>query len=207
MMVFHHCFSYRIWYVEEPVLFQYGSLVKFSQASNLCVALFAFLTGWTYYHHRDKSFRYSGKKISTLLTHYWVVLLFVAGIAAVCCSWRPSIWQLISEIFPIVGHPLMIFVWYVWFYVLLMLLLPPVRIGESLKASWMQWAFFISLILISVGFSGIPYCGVLNRAPHAFVGYLCARCGLFESLLPYFSKRRWVFVLAAPCAIALALLA
>ena len=63
LMVSHHCFGFPEWYIDSvsyPDFLPYSR--EFANITNICVSIFAVLTGWVYFKHLDKSFLYSLKK-------------------------------------------------------------------------------------------------------------------------------------------------
>ena len=90
LMIVHHFFGYPTWYISGiayPGL--EGIADTICVTSKTCVGIFAFITGWTYALHQDKSFKYSLKKIWRILVDYWVVYLLLLGIAAVISGVAP----------------------------------------------------------------------------------------------------------------------
>lgn len=192
MMVVHHCFAVPSWYIETPDFFQDASWIVVGRIAKQCVCLFAFLTGWTYYHHKDKSGRYSFYKIVSFLLLYWCSLALSAAIAFFFCSWRPSSFMdVISEIFPVNDHPLMIFVWYVWYYVLMMLIFPLYYYFETRKAAWLRWGgYAVGGVLLFVLSSQCPIFSNLIWFPFSLFGYLIARWSVLEYIKTLASQVR-----------------
>ncbi|GEM_PF-1555955 len=89
----------------------------------LCVALFAFLTGYTYYYAKSKSYRYSLRKILQLLKTYWFVLLIIfLPLSALLSGYKPDL-SFLYNIFALKNN-MVTFAWYVYFYIFAMLVLP-----------------------------------------------------------------------------------
>ena len=190
LMVYHHCFGFRHCYVDVPAFFENGLLVQSALTAKLCVAIFAFLTGWVYCHHRDKSYIYSLKKIVLFLAHYWVACAFCAIVAVVCCSWRPSLGDAARELFPNSSRPLMIFCWYVSFYVQMMLLFPILRLVESHVSGGWSWLLMVvfSVVVVAASYY-VPYCEHFVWFSYAAFGYCCARARFLELFVH--RKRRY----------------
>ena len=139
LMIVHHFFGYPTWYISGiayPGL--EGIADTICVTSKTCVGIFAFITGWTYALHQDKSFKYSLKKIWRILVDYWVVYLLLLGIAAVISGVAPfrGGWNRILEMFAInlSGTSIMLFCWYIFFYLFLMLFFPfYYRIASKIK--------------------------------------------------------------------------
>ena len=125
LMVFHHTLGFQDWLIDGITLIGITNECSmiFARATKICVALFAFLTGWQYALHRDKSFKYSIRKICTILLNYWVTFAVVLLFAVLICSYRPSI-ALIGYEGLLLYTPILMFSWYVVFYIGMMLVLP-----------------------------------------------------------------------------------
>ena len=65
LMVMHHSLGIPVWYVDgvsNSYLYPYSDFIN-RFAGFAVVPMFLFLTGWTYYLHKDKTIKYSIKKI------------------------------------------------------------------------------------------------------------------------------------------------
>lgn len=130
-MLFHHFFGFPEW-LKEGVGFE--SLIPFDLLYNLahfgkmCVAIFAFNTGYAMWvRQRDYTYSKIPKRIFKFLLQYWVVCLlfilyaFIAGDAVPTA--RQFAWNLfgfeVSDDVVNCRHA-----WYVYFYVAIMLLSP-----------------------------------------------------------------------------------
>lgn len=184
MMVIHHSFGFVGCYVEPPAYLENNHVYHLAHCFKLCVPIFAFLTGWTYYHHKGKSLSYSLKKIVTLLSDYWLVVLPISLFAVAFCGYRYSgafLWELIP------AHPreLMIATWYLWYYILMMLAFPIFSLVENrqnYKWSLPLFGFLLAGIMLLAW--EIP---VLHDMwlwfPGAVCGYAVARFRVFEFCL------------------------
>lgn len=201
LMVYHHCCGFPEWYVNVPDFFRFSVLVKFADSAKICVGLFAFLTGWTYYHHKDKSYVYSGKKIVTFLLHYWVALILSLGVAVGLCSWHPGFLSLVYEFFPVSQHPLMWFVWYVWFYVLLMLILPMAHICDTKLSGFVKvTVVVVGIVFMLIVAKNISLFSDLHWITYSFLGYFCARRRVFEMLIEQAPAGvRYAFLISIGC--------
>lgn len=185
LMVFHHTFGFPEWYLNAPAyLFEAQFLHDLARTFRICVAVFAFLTGWLYFHHEKKSVGYSIKKIANFLLNYWIVVLPITLFAWCFCGYSYSL-KMIGELIPFFQHPLMIFTWYVWFYVLMMLFFPVFSVLESDGKKIFTIPLFIILLV------GMMLCarrvGVIYYLwcwfPCAMSGYFVAKFHLLEFCL------------------------
>lgn len=184
MMVIHHSFGFAAYYTDAPAYLADTHVYHLAHCFKMCVPIFAFLTGWVYCQHKDKSFAYSAKKIVTLFSDYWVVVLPISLFAFTFCGYNYSgafLWDLV----PACPRSLMIFTWYLWFYVLMMLLFPMFNLLENRRHYVWSVPLFTALLL------GVMWCArelpllhdVWLWYPSAVSGYVVAKLRLFEFCL------------------------
>ncbi len=185
MMVFHHCYGFPGWLVssiETPT--NLPSYLETALACKLCVYIFAFLTGWTYYHHRDKSCSYSIKKITSIMVDHGIIVLILTIISWKLCNNPFTTQELVNEIFPFSeNNKLMIFAWYIRFYILAMVLLPFIAtiLNKTIYKSFNSTNFIVTV----VGCSYILFALSNSRIDLACLfcttlGYLCAQYNILE---------------------------
>jgi len=122
LMLVHHFFTFPAWYVPAvSSLAHPWFAAHFSAPTRLCVGIFAFLSGYFYYYNKDKTLRYSLRKISDFLISYWAAYAVLLLLAVAAVGYRPE--QLRYELFGI-KRPVMVFCWYVVYYCTFMLVLP-----------------------------------------------------------------------------------
>ena len=103
LMVAHHCFGFPAWYIQgvnySNVLILGVPLANWiTNSTDLCVSLFAFLTGWAYFYNQKKTIRYSLGKIVSFLKYYWFVLFIIFIPAAVTLGkYVPTAKDILSE--------------------------------------------------------------------------------------------------------------
>lgn len=190
LMVFHHCFCFPSWYVDAPEFLDNGHLIRLAHAAKVCVPVFAFLTGWTYYHHKDKTIKYSFRKIITLLCDYWIIVLPISLFAFLFCQYHYSIKSL-GELLPVFPHPLMIFAWYVWFYILMMAVFPLFSLVEKpIKTVWPHLSFAI-LICVVMFFArrSVVLHDLCVWFPCAICGYYIAKFRMLEFFLLFIKNK------------------
>lgn len=123
-MVVHHFFTYPEWYVEG---ISYPFLEAVSQylvaPLKLCIAVFAFLTGYFYFYSSRKTLGYSLRKILDLLIPHSVVCIFMTALACMLGCFSLTVPGIVLELAGL-GETVMKFSWYVPFYCIAMLLLP-----------------------------------------------------------------------------------
>lgn len=156
MMLVHHAYSFPEWY-NIPFT---ENLVPVGMFANYCVPIFALLSGWIYGLSNKRGLLYSCKKILSFLVSYWVMFIVIASFAIIFAGWRPALWEIRAELFPLRPTGLMCFCWYVSYYSLIMLLLPFVKKCESIFRFRMA-ALFVSLAAISLLYCQISTSKVL----------------------------------------------
>ena len=199
LMIIHHCFGFPQWYIggiNYPELQPYTKAL--ANCTQICVSLFAVLTGWVYFKHLDKSFLYSLRKIISFLINFWLILVLLMVLAYFFCQYEPNVRQIINEFIPLKRHPLGIFNWYVIFYIQTMLVIPIFSYLSNKNT------FLVSDIMGALGFCFLLYCvnGVsyfktlridflYTWFPCVMAGYITAKYAIFERVLKssIFSKR------------------
>lgn len=191
LMVFHHCFGFPGWYFSLPSCMHCKPLISAALNARICVYLFAFLTGWFYFHNRDKSFHYSFKKIIALLANYWIVCLPLLALVAIFFDYDITREQIFFELLPIKNSKLIYAAWYVWFYFLALCLLPLLKLIETdhdKPVRYVALAVIFSIVLWLSGLTNMTNC-LQDWFLVILTGYFSAKLKLLENLL-HFSKRK-----------------
>ena len=191
MMFVHHFFTFPAWWGEG---ISYPLIEKVSRyfcaPLKLCVPIFCFITGYFYYFNKNKSYKYSFKKITDILISYWTVFFLFAIIATVFVRYNYTLWDFIAECFAL-KRPTMVFCWYVNFYIIFMLLLPLIT---KIMSKDIHIDVFLSLILIPIIFFRIGGHFVNNSLilqlimnqydwlSCVLIGYVFANYKLFERI-------------------------
>lgn len=124
MMFIHHFFTFPTWWgegISYPLIERLSPY--FCAPFRLCVPIFCFLTGYFYFFNKNKSYRYSVKKITDVFISYWCVFFILAIIAVLCVDYQYTPGNFVKECFALY-RPTMNFCWYVNFYTASMLVLP-----------------------------------------------------------------------------------
>lgn len=117
IMLAHH-------FIVMPLSIDFPYLIlKFGNACKICVAIYAVLSGYGYYYAKDKSFKYSLRKIWGLLRVYWISLFTLFVPLAILGGWNITPWNIIVQLFGLLPN-LNWFAWYVFFYIFCMLVAP-----------------------------------------------------------------------------------
>ena len=215
LMVAHHSFGFPQWYasgIAYPYLEPYADMIDRS-ASFAVVPMFVFITGWTYYLHKEKTLAYSLKKITVFLLDFWLVLFAFSALAVYFCGYNLTASGLLMEMFSIESE-VMCFSWFVFFYIEMMLFLPFLhKKVENLTFKQTICRIMIFLAVVKLIAFGLELCGLkmsfwytaLNRRffryiPIAISGYLCARYNvldkLYERFVSYCPPKKFLAILA-----------
>ncbi len=204
LMVVHHSFGWPSWYIDTisyPELLPYVKVIN-RFAGFAVVPFFLFLSGYTYYLHIDKSYKYSFKKIILFLCDYWIVLFSFMGLACLYCQYTLSLTDVLKEMFAI-KRDIMCFGWYVIMYIEIMLFLPFIdrtieRFGTKKTVVMLIMVFVLTKIfcrwLSYMGYRETFVFEALNRCffkymPITIIGYLSAKFGWLEKL--YDKIKNW----------------
>ncbi len=207
-MFVHHFFTIPSYYV-DGIAYPYleGFAVMFKEPFKICVAIFAFLTGY-FYVFSEKRLRYSLRKSTDVWTSYFVFFLLLLIPAAALGCWDASVKNFVLEAFGII-NPTMTFCWYIDFYILSLLLLPLFHMAAKkhiIIAALAGVALPIGVTAAMTGYVHIPNADIeklvfnfLRWFPCIASGYIFARYELFERCFDVLFKRhikyKWLRVL------------
>ncbi len=187
MMFIHHFFTFPHWWIGNtyfPYWAKYASYLN--EPFKMCVPVFCFLTGYFYWHASRKTLAYSLKKIGKFLGEYWICYFILGLLAVLICKYQYSAHEVVLELFGVKTNT-MVFCWYVYVYCAIMVALPFITFDEkrgvgflTLKIGvWLLCLQIVLLLPISSGFQRVVReIGIWSMV--SFVGYICARYGLFH---------------------------
>lgn len=198
-MIIHHCFGFPDWYVNNV---NYSDIVilgiNFDELCRapmeLCVALFAFLTGWAYFYNKNKNLKYSIKKVLNFLINYWIILFLIfIPINILLKEVDISFGVVIKNMFAL-KNSIVMFAWYVYFYVFTMICLPFVVKGFSGKPV-LDFLLFICGCVFFINILGhveierqyliLDLSNCFCWFQCVFIGYFCAKYKIFEYFYKY----------------------
>lgn len=191
MMFIHHMFTFPDAYVEGisyPVLEPYARWL--CNPFNMCVSIFAFLTGYCYFFVRQKTYRYAFRKITDFLLAYWFVYFMLLVIALFLGEYRDiTVKSIAMELFAL-NRVVMVFCWYVPFYIASMLILT-LAAKCSVNSVAKELVFMLVLpvlctVILAKFVGNSVIAGNLENVSEWFpcigMGYICASHSLFESV-------------------------
>lgn len=159
---------------------------KFCLSLNICVAIFAFCSGYAFYYIKEKSLLTSAVKLSKFYISCAVIATFSIGIAFLFCHYTPASPLIVLHNFlPIQGHAdIMKHSWYTVFFGYLMLLPPCIALIEKASNRKIQYLLYTLLFVVIINIpTFIPYWGWARiYACVAFFAYLFAKFGILERI-------------------------
>ena len=201
LMFVHHFFTFPEWYI-SGISYPYLSVfAKYMCAPlKICVPIFAFLTGYFYYYSKNKTIRYSIKKITDVWLSYVVVFLVLLIPAVILGVYNFSVKNFILEFFAL-KRPVMFFCWYVIFYFTIMLILPLyAKLSKKAPCLCFLLTFAVSMA-ITVAFAKVKalnndntiiflqFIKNLSWFPCVSAGYLFAEYGFFNEFSNFFKTK------------------
>lgn len=211
-MFVHHFFTFPDWYVGGIAYPGFLPYVRFFQGPlKMCVVLFAFLTGYFYWFGTRRSLKYSLQKITDVLLSYWIVYIPLMVLAVVLGCWQFSLSGMVKELLAL-ERPIMNFCWYVYFYYVVMLLLPLISRLETkspladaallLVLPMMAFTIVRGVLEFEFGLDGHVLVEILSNLrewyPCIITGYLCGKYAFFETYLDplaeKLAKGRWKYL-------------
>lgn len=195
LMYILHFFCFPDWYVDGVEYAQLRFMEQMQGHFQICIAGFAFLTGYFYAFTKKQSFRYFWKKIIEILIPYWVVYLVFFVIAFATKTTNFSAKSILLEICT-VEHSVLSFCWYVSFYILSMLTLPMLKsVCRDSRTAFLLLGIIgpIALYYLTKHFISVHWIVALLEKyqvyfPIIIVGYATADFSLFEKLESYFQR-------------------
>ena len=200
LMVIHHSFGFPEYWINE---IQYPSFEIFGETSfywisiitKVCVTIFAFLTGYAYFYNQTPNLKYSLRKIAKFLKRYWLILFGVLIPIFYLCNFGQTLTtkQIFFSMFGLQTE-IELFGWYVYFYIIVMLVLPIITKYFITSSKMWNFIFFpfacvimqIVCALISGYLSNHIVINIiltfLKYFPCVIYGYLVAKYDLIEKI-------------------------
>lgn len=198
LYILHFFASSFLWlpdfYLSKFLLFE--NYFQFS--ANLCVAIFAFLTGYGFWCSANKTLRHSCTKSIKVLRVYWIIYFTFFLIAVGCGLYYDfTLRKVILELFglgdEVISGEIMPFCWYISFYIVTIFFLPFLNLFLERYRNIFRDVFYILILpffLFSFIGSSIESMPGLKKLfvdlnlwfPSVGLGYITARYSLFEQL-------------------------
>jgi len=202
LMFIHHFFQFPNSYIAGISYPELKGFENYQGHFQICVAGFAFLTGYFYAFSKRQNLEYSIRKILGLYIGYWTVLFFMTGVAVFSGTFSLSLGDFMLEVLA-VRYRLLCFCWYVLFYLMAMLYLPLiVAVAGNRLHLWLLLGVVVPFIAyMALG----KYIGPLEKFQVYFPimtgGVLCGKYAVFgrmDSLIDKCGRRyAWFFIFAS----------
>lgn len=131
LMLIHHFLGFPNWLVDGVNYPDFKILgenlnVWIRYSTKICVALFAFITGYAYFIRNNQTLKYGIKKIINFLERYWFILFIIfIPIVLIIGQKEINLKIIILNLFATEADEGIInFAWYVFFYIFAMITLP-----------------------------------------------------------------------------------
>lgn len=186
MMLVHHCLGFPDYWLNpmevSPAVAQIASQFK------LCVAMYAFITGYGFYFSQDGSFVNHLKKAGSFLTQYWIqlflIFLPIAGI-----HFRFSARKILLNMLALHDN-IILFAWYVFFHLVVLLTFPYFKRLLNRGLLWDLTIIIIGGYGCTVALYILPFGGSFRQMlidcsvyyPALGIGWFFARYDLFDRI-------------------------
>ncbi len=189
IMFIHHMFTFPDAYVDGisyPALEPYARWL--CNPFNICVSIFAFMTGYCYFFAKSKTYRYAFRKITDFLLTYWFVYILFLIIALLLGGYEDiTIKSFVLELFAL-NRVVMVFCWYVPFYIASMLILTfasKCSANSRIREILFMLVFpVLSTVVLAKFVGNSVIAGNLENISEWFpciaIGYICASGSLFQ---------------------------
>ena len=208
LMIIHHTSTPAYWASEGTLLFSYFQ--RQGYATKMCVWIFAFLVGYGFFCSRNKTIKYSIKRILLLVIPFWVMLfgIFVPAsyasgqlITALGGTESGGVKMLLSLVYNMFGlvETLNWYSWFVGFYCISILIMPSLcKVLDKYKWGWL--AAILGFYVLAVGlhiipnWEDIPVIHIMFTSftliPLIIVGYMCAMWNAQGKLSQWFEGKK-----------------
>lgn len=223
LMIIHHTSTPAYWSKEGSTLFDYFQLQVY--ATKMCVWIFAFLVGYGFFCSKNKTIKYSFKRILLLVIPFWVMLfgIFVPAayasgklFTALGGTESGGVKILLSLVYNMFGlvESLNWYSWFVGFYCICILIMPFLcKVLDKYKWGWL--AAILGFYVLAAGlhtipnWEDIPMVHIMFTSftliPLIIVGYMCAMWNMQGKLPHWFEGKKRLPVALLTIAIVMAL--
>ena len=203
LMMTHHFLGFPNWLIDGINYPNYKILgedlnVWIRYSTKICVALFAFITGYAYYKKNNQTIKYGLKKIVNFLKKYWTILLLLfVPIVIFVCGRNLNIKTIILNLFAL-DKRLITHSWYVYFFIFAMLTLPLLK-KISNDNFWHDFIVMIGICTVCYNLldgADFKYRAIMEDIktcfywmPSVIIGWLVAKYDLFTRINNVFGKQ------------------
>ena len=189
----HHFWTFPTWWTGSGIPAFGDWILYLRNPLKICVPVFCFITGYTYFFNKNKNYRYSLKKITHFLISYWTVMVFLVILAYIFSDYRYTPPVFLKELLGF-QRPTMIFCWYVSFYCAFMLFLPVLsKVFGRLCLVDIVLGFFVFPGIFVVLEQTIPMAEFSELFGNLQIWFPCVCAGYFAAFYNWFEKIDKVF--------------
>ena len=198
MMVLHHTLGFPMYWEDATAANTVPEAVLpfFSTSLKICVAVFAFISGYGFSKSKDFSAKKQIYRASRLLKVYWSQLLFIFFPIFIFGGGIITPLLVFNNLFAF-NDQLIIFSWYVYFYLFVLLIMPFVRrlLDKGLVISLIiafVGCYGLTIVFYFASQSGNIYLKDLldcsTYFPIVCIGYICGKYLLIEKTSKVFTN-------------------
>lgn len=186
LMIAHHCFSFPEYWVDEFSISPF--LADVCNQFKICVAVFAFITGYGFYVSKRASYLHMFRKMLQFLCRYWLQLFLIfLPVAAIHFDFSAK--QILNNMIALYDN-VILFGWYVFFHCVVLLTFPLVKKTLNRTPVWdlaivLAGGYCVTVILYFLPFETPLFSMLLDCSiyyPVVGIGYLSAKYAVFDRI-------------------------
>lgn len=188
MMLAHHCFAFPDFWLDG---FRVGTIpAMISNHFKICVAVFAFITGYGFCVGRSNTYKDVIRKLINFLGQYWLQL-FLIFLPIACVGFTFSLERMLYNLIALYDN-IILFAWYVFFHCCVLLTFPLAKRLLNKGPAWdlavvLAGGYGITVFLYFLPVNGPLISMLIDCAcyyPIVGMGYLVAKYGVFDRFGP-----------------------
>ncbi len=191
LMFMHHFWGFPDWILPEYGGQSYERLSILRFPLKICVLIFCSLSGYFYYFSKEKTLRYSLRKIRAIVVRYWVCLILLGTIGVLFFHHYYGASSVVKELCALQSTTIR-FNWYVSFYVICMLLAPLLTRFLTGRPALEMIVYFVVIPMffqwIRIGFLSEFFLHFSTWLPAFFFAYMLAEYSVFEKIAHRYPK-------------------
>lgn len=186
MMIAHHCFAFPNYWLDSFSV--HPILAGLSNQFKICVAIFAFITGYGFSAGRNVTFAASIRKVLLFLAQYWLQL-FLIFLPVASIGFSFSLKRILFNIIALYDN-IIVFAWYVFFHCFVVLTFPLMKKLLKNNPAWDLAMVLVGGYCVTVFFYFQPFDAPLFTMlmdcsiyyPVVGMGYLAAKYSIFDRI-------------------------
>ncbi len=195
LMFMHHFWGFPDWILPEYGGQSYERLSILRFPLKICVLIFCSLSGYFYYFSKEKTLRYSLRKIRAIVVRYWVCLILLGTIGVLFFHHYYDASSVVKELCALQSTTVR-FNWYVSFYVICMLLAPLLTRILTGRPALEMIVYFVVIPMffqglfqwIRIEFLSEFFLHFSTWLPAFYFAYMLAEYSVFEKIAHWYPK-------------------